>query len=319
MATNSCNRTTIAIFLSTVLACLQNVRAFGEPQKYLIVTAPTTSRIAYIKLPGNGRPLEPGDSFRTLLETGLSVPHGVAVDEYRKKLYVADPGLQKLVAYDLKHNGDALDVGSKKTIADNVEVRWVTVDGIGNVFFTDEPRNRIMRVSATQIEDGNTTADILYDGLQTEKVSAPGGIITDNFFVYWLNKVSGTQVGSLMRAPSSKYLANASTPITALTNNAVKCYGVCMALNNMFYSDEGVNLYGVKRTGTGLQTVSGSLVEPRGCAFDGIGTLYIADKGQDAIYQLASNMPELKPNVQVKKAADLQGAYGLATYVRVMD
>lgn len=292
-------------------------RAYGEPAKYLIATAPSSSRIAYIKLPDKGRPLEPGDNFRTLVETNLVVPHGIAVDEYRKKLYVGDPGLGKVVAYDLKHDGDALKVGDRHTIAEDVEVRWLAVDGIGNVFFTDEPRSRILRVSAQQIEEGNKTAEVLYDSAWTDKVSAPGGIITDNFFVYWVNKASGTQKGSLMRAPSSQYLANSSTNIQTFSNNAMKCYGVCMALNNIFYTDEVVNVYGLKRSGTGLETVSESLEEPRGCVHDGDSTVYIADKASHTLYQFASNMQEVKPNQVFKKAGDFEGIYGLAMYMRV--
>lgn len=293
--------------------------AFGEPRKYIIVTAPTTSRIAYIKLPGKGRPLEPGDNFRTLVETNLIVPHGIAVDEYRKKLYVGDPGLNKLVAYDLKHDGDGLKVGDRSVIADDIEVRWVTVDGVGNVFFSDEPRSRIMRVSADQIDKGNTTAEVLYDSIDTEKVSAPGGITTDNFFVYWVNKASGTQVGSLMRAPSSQYLANSSSKIQTFASNTMKSYGVCLAMNNLFYTDEVSNLYGMKRQGTGLATVSGYLQEPRGCAWDGDSTVYVADKATNALYQFPSNMIEVREGVRLKKAAEMQGIYALATYVRVKD
>ncbi|CAE8625446.1 unnamed protein product [Polarella glacialis] len=317
------DRLSFWIVLLVALIC-GGAEAFGEAQKFLIVSAPGTSRIAYLKLPADGSPAVPGEAFRTLIDKELVFPQGIAVDAYRKRLFVADPNLGKLVMYPLSYNGDKLSVGKMVTVAKGVEVRAVAVDGLGNVVFSEETTNRIMRVTAPMIEAGDTTAQTIYSGDNLSAVSAPGGVAVDNYFVYWLNKNGGTKVGSLVRAQRSMNLAaysgNVSSRVSLLSSNAAKCYGVCIALGNAFYTDETKNLYGISRASTARSnaiTISSALKEPRGCAFDGAGTVYVTDKGQNAIFQFASNMQTLTPDRPLTKAADLQGAFGIVVYTPV--
>jgi sugar lactone lactonase YvrE len=268
-----------------------------------------------MKLP-NGAAASPGKPMYSLVDSGLYVPQGIDVDQYRKRLFVADPDLGKLVGYPLSVNGDQLVAGSQFTVADSVQARWVAVDGLGNVYFTDEPNNKIRKVTAKMIEDGSKTSQVVYDGASISMVSAPSGIAVDNFFAYWLNKAAGTQVGSVVRGTEqnmgSKSSVNGS--VTSLASNAMKTYGICVARSNIFYSDEQRSLYAVKRFGGQPVTVSSQFVEPRGCAFDGDGTVYVADKAQNAVFHFASNM-EVLSAASIGKAVDFQGAYGVAMYV----
>lgn len=272
-------------------------------------------------------------SMEDLVTEGLTFPQGVAVDQVRKVVYVADPNLGKLVSYPLKGNRGKLSVGAQKTVAENVEVRAVAVDGLGNVFFTEEPTGKVMRVTAKMIEEGSTTAETVYAAAESKGVSAPGGIAVDNYFVYWLNKVGGSEHGTVLRgrqtpAPLAllnvtKMQANASkAAMVALASNAMKCYGVCLALGNIFYTAESTHLYGVHRASTAQSnpvTVADSLEQPRGCAFDGDSTVYVADKVANAVYQFPSNMQDLTERTPLTKAADLPGAFGVAVYVQVED
>merc|ERR1719401_2355112 len=154
-----------------------------------------------------------------------------------------------------------------------------------------------MRITARMREAGQTTAETVYNGESLQSVSAPGGIALDNFFVYWLNKNSGTKVGSLLRGRQEPGKLNATADaVKSLASNAQKCYGVCLALGNIFFTDETNSLYGVRRAATGLGdtvTISSTFQEPRGCAFDGDSTVYVADKVGNAVYQFPSNMQEL--------------------------
>eukprot|EP00931_Biecheleriopsis_adriatica_P027472 TRINITY_DN16523_c0_g1_i1.p1 TRINITY_DN16523_c0_g1~~TRINITY_DN16523_c0_g1_i1.p1 ORF type:complete len:317 (+),score=52.29 TRINITY_DN16523_c0_g1_i1:158-1108(+) len=314
------------VLAALVAALCPGVSAFGEAQKFLIVSSVETSRVAYLKLPSDGGPaVFHGQALRTLIDSGLVFPQGIAVDEYRNRLFVADPNLTGLVMYPISSNGDTISVGKQQIVASGVQTRAVSVDGLGNVIFSDEPTSRIMKVSDEMIQAGNTKAVTLYDGNTLTGVKAPGGVAMDNYFVYWLNKASGTKVGTLMRGlqyPATSSDSNSSgTPgVSLLAKNAPKCYGVCIAGGNVFYTDEAKNLYGINRASTSrhtVYTISSHFQEPRGCAYDGDGTVYVADKTQNAIFQFASSMRQLEPNRQMTKAAELQSPFGLAVYALV--
>lgn len=321
-----------------LLACAQGCHAFGDAQQFLFVSSPATGHIGYRKLPSDGSPAQPGEAMRTLISSGLVFPQGIAVDEYRRRMFVADPNLTGLVMYPLSTDGDKVTVGRQQMIAKGIQARAVAVDGLGNVVFTDEPNNRIMRVTNDMIQSGNTTAQTLYNGKYLTSVKSPGGIAADNYFVYWLNKASGLQVGTLLRGlqePSvarklATAAANASgkggavaasdAGVALIAKNAPKCYGVCLAAGHIFYTDESANLYGIKRAATSRHTaftISSKLQAPRGCVYDGSGTVYVADKTQNAVFQFASNMQQLEPNQPLAKAAEMKGAFGLAIYTVV--
>lgn len=296
-----------------LLLLLPSVAAIGESQKYLFASSPSTGYIGYMLLPHKTAPPADKQPMHVLIDSGLSFPQGLAVDEFRHRLYVADPGLGKLVYFDISLGfGQKLDVGEMRTVAENVETRAVAVDGLGNVFFTEEPSQKIYRVAADDIDAGKTkAAQVVYAGSNTTTVSSPGGIAMDNFFVYWVNKASGNTVGTLVRG-----LHSMSTPVT-LASNAPKCYGLCLAAGNVFYTDDNSNLYGISRSSTSTSTpvtISSTLKQPRGCTYDGLGTIYVADKAQNAIYYFAANMPQLLPERVLSKVADMQGPFGLAVY-----
>lgn len=315
------------LLLAVLAALCPGASAFGEAQKFLLVSSVETSRVAYLKLPSDGAPaISHGEAFRTLIDSGLVFPQGIAVDEYRNRLFVADPNLTGLVMYPISSNGDTISVGKQQVVAANVQTRAVSVDGLGNVIFSDEPTSRIMKVSNEMIEAGNTKAMTIYDGSSLNGLKAPGGVAIDNYFVYWLNKASGTKVGTLMRGLQYPEVSDGSnstsvaSSISMLSKNAPKCYGVCIAAGNIFFTDEAKNLYGVNRASTSrhtVYTISSNFEEPRGCAYDGDGTVYVADKTQNAVFQFASSMRQLEPNREMTKAAELQSPFGLAIYTMV--
>merc|ERR1719181_1368631 len=208
-------------------------------------------------------------------------------------------------------NGMLMTDGDQMVAANNVEARWVAVDGIGNVFLTDEGVNVIQRVDGEALRAGQGKPVVIYDGATVGEVNRPGGVATDNFHVFWSNKAIGTQVGSVVRGleePDST--ANASS-VTQVAKNANKVYGVCLSQNNVYYTDSQTFLYGVKKNGGAIATISDKLLGPRGCAWDGDGTVYVADKTANAVYSFAGNMHVLAP-AQLTKAYEYDDAFGLA-------
>merc|ERR1719181_613115 len=208
-------------------------------------------------------------------------------------------------------NGMLMTDGDQMVAANNVEARWVAVDGIGNVFLTDEGVNVIQRVDGEALRAGQGKPTVIYDGATVGEVNRPGGVATDNFHVFWSNKAIGTQVGSVVRGleePDST--ANAAS-VTQIAKNDNKVYGVCLSQNNVFYTSSQSFMYGVKKSGGQIATVSDKLLGPRGCAWDGDGTVYVADKTANAVYSFAGNMHILRP-AQLTKVADYDAAFGLA-------
>jgi len=284
--------------------------AAADPSGFLLLTTPHNAKIAWVKLPESGD--FAGLTPSVLIDTGLQHPQGIAVDKKRKRLYVADPDAQKIYGYQLTvvNNGLATD-GKQVAICSGIESRWVSVDGSGNVFFSDEPRNQILKVPAEKVLRGEAEAQTVYSGEGVAQVSEPGGVAVDNFHVFWTNKHFGTEVGVLVRGSESPPSATDASSLSVLAKNSVKCYGVCIAMGNVFFTDSEKALYGVKKNGGPVAEITASLDKPRGCAWDGDGTVYVADRGAGAVYSFASNMHVIS-KTEVKRVFEFEDAFGLA-------
>jgi DNA-binding beta-propeller fold protein YncE len=299
----------ISAVLLALWSGLRAANAYGEMNKFLIVSSSATHEVAYAPIKQDKMPGQV--TLRTLISTGLTFPQGVAVDPWRRYLYVADPTLNKLVYYVLDPRGeDRLYVGPQLVAAQGVEVRWVTVDNLGNVYFTVESTHRVMRITAEKLDRGDTSAEVVFEGSKSSMVSAPGGIAMDNYFAYWTNKLNPNKAGTVVRSLHKPY-----SDTSELSKFDAKCYGVCMAVNNIFFTGETKKLYGIGRLGgSNATTISSAFDEPRGCAFDGLNTVYVADKKKNAVYSFSANMPTLRNNLPIKLTANMQGAYGVAVY-----
>jgi len=302
-----CTVTSLAIFV-----LVQQVLA-EEPGKYLIISAPTLSKVVYTKLPDDVTTGPSGDP-KPLIDSGLKMPQGLAVDHKRNTLYVADPDLRKVLCYQLSFSGGNVMVSGEPSVAaQDKEVRWVAVDGMGNVFITDEANGQILRVPAEKLLRGDPTPLVVYDATTNTHVSAPGGIAVDNFHVYWTNKAAGTEenVGSLNRGFEKPQGSNTAAGVVQLARNTPKAYGVCLSENNVFYTNSEKVVYGVKKTGSAIATVSDVFEEPRGCVWDGDGTIYVADKKLGTVSSFAGNMRNLAPS-PVSLTVKFEDAFGVA-------
>lgn len=291
---------------------LLGVQADDFAKKWLIISAPRNSRVSYVMVPEGGNF---GDAKpRTLIDTGLQHPQGIAVDQKRKRLFVADPDVMKIFAYQLIVGDDSISIdGTQTVIAQNAESRWVAVDGLGNVFFSDEPSNQILKVPAERSLRGDTTPEVVYSGNEITEVNRPGGIAVDGFHVFWTNKHFGTQAGSVVRGAERPVAGTMPTnAIHVLARNTEKSYGICMALGNIFFTNDDTYLYGVRKTGSdSLVEVSDKLTHPRGCVWDGDGTVYVADRGANAVYSFAGTMHSLT-HAELHKSFEFEDAFGLA-------
>lgn len=233
-------------------------------------------------------------------------------------LFIADPAAAdggKIFYYKLiltPAGRLATDLRQRIAVS-NIEARWVSVDLGGNIFFTNERDNMIQKITYHDFQKGIVQPQTLYNGIRVPAVSAPGGIATDGFNIFWTNKALGTEVGSVMKAFETPPEADVVDSIEPVADNALKAYGLCISQNNLYYT-ENRYVWGVKKTGGAHAPVTDTLSKPRGCASDGDGTVYVADQGGGAIYSFPGNMAAIHPE-PMAKILDFTDSFGLAVCV----
>merc|ERR1719473_1453235 len=288
----------------------------------------------------------PGRDAVALLNdaNGVKAPTGICVDQVRRGLYVTDPVERKILRYILVPvPGGKLDVyPDAQTVITNVASRWCAVDSLGSLFFSDEGESVIYKVPASKLVDptegavafleGQTAAGTykaepvadlsgdpifggagkLYPGDKVPSVSGPGGVAVDNFRVFWANKMEGTQVGSVVQGFEAPSDAD-RTKTLPIAKNTNKVYGVCLSASNVFFTEEKYKIHGVKKFGGAIATINVGLHSPRGCAWDGDGTIYVADEGGDQVYSFPANQKALGPT-SIQKAFIAQRPVGVAVF-----
>jgi len=308
----------IANAANVIVLCnllLLPVGVLAESGRYLFASSSRTGRVVYVHLPARSPITGPGapeHKAQTLIDNGLKAPMGLAADQQRSRLFVADPEAKKVLAYKiLFSDGRAVVDGEAGVAANDVEARWVACDGVGNLFISDEARNYIMKIPADSSFRMGSEPKVVYSGNVLTQVSAPGGVAVDNFHIFWSNKAVGTTAGSVVKGFETPPSTNAAESVLVLANNADKVYGVCLAKDNVFYTNHERYVYGVKKGGGKEITVSDKLQEPRGCSWDGDGTVFVADRGANLVAAFAGNMQTISA-AKMGRVIDLEGAFGVA-------
>jgi len=275
----------------------------------LVISSPVNGSVGYVRIPPHGG-FTGKEKVRPLITEGLLNPQGIAIDQKRQQLFVADPDLRQVFLYQLACHGHTLEVTSATPqVVVDAEVRWIALDGLGSVYMTSEADSRLLRLHYQQLLIGDTNPEELYGIDIGHAISAPGGIATDNFNLFWSNKADGQQKGVVWRAP---VYAGAGTLETQLARNIPKSYGICVANDHVYYAAEANSVYAIKRDG-GLPVLVGSTFSsPRGCVWDGDGTVYVADRTENAVFSFAGPEIHPEPGQPIKRAVHVEGAFGLA-------
>jgi hypothetical protein len=301
---------------------LMMLAAAIEPTKYLIVSSPAKSKIDYYPVIKGKFPRR---ATNLVDSVDVKQPKGLAVDKWAgpdgkpmMRLYVTDPGQRKILFFPLLFANGELVAGTKTVIMTDTEATWLTVDGLGNIFFSGGARqNLVTKLDGASLRAPQPMAHAtsVYDGEKNDEVDSPGGITTDNFKVYWTNKAKGTQVGSVVAGVSNPD-PDSTVALSKITSNVNEVNGVCLAMNNLYYTgrvEEPVKksvLYGVKKTGGAFATITDKLLAPQGCVWDGDSTVYVADG--ESIYGFPANMGLLQATTLRKVALYTDGAFSLA-------
>jgi len=160
----------------------------------------------------------------------------------------------------------------------------------------------------------------IYEAELNPHVSAPGSIMVDGPDLYWTNqadaKTSGTVVkGEVNPKPETTLSGPVAYPAVAITNYTDGAMGMAKTGTLLFYtanstdSENGLVEAMMLEGGTVLDLVD-SLAGPRGLAWDGDQTVYVADTVGGAVYSFPAG--RLMGNAPITKTVDIKGAYGLA-------
>lgn len=283
--------------------------------QFVVVSQPRLRSVTYAKV--KITQYDAGNETFPLITSGLKNPLGLAVDNVRQRLFVADSEGGKVFMYNLHFDqGNLVTDGRQLVAASGLNPRWVSVNEAGDIYVTDEPSNQISKVTASQLKALDATPSTIFAGSSMQTVSTPGGVAVDDAEVFWVNKAEGTTAGTLIKGThkkDSKGKEHASAKI--ISKNVNKAFGCCAAGNNVFYTGEEKYVYGVKKTGGTAVTVIDSMVAPRGCAWDGSSTVYIADRSGNALRYFPSSMHSLQL-AQVHTILTVEDPFGVAVALK---
>lgn len=172
--------------------------------------------------------------------------------------------------------------------------------------------------AAIHILDQPRTVYVLYEGSVNPNVGTPGGVASDGRHLFWTNTNGGLESGTVCTGDLAPQLATPGADhyeARALGNNSDHGYGLAKTnLMVVFTASSGANtggVYGVYDSGAGgVQAFSTSMSQPRGIAWDGDGTVYVADAGSGKVHSVP--VGRLMNNAPMEDVIDFSGAYGLA-------
>lgn len=159
-------------------------------------------------------------------------------------------------------------------------------------------------VTTTVVKD----EEVLYDD-SIAGVSSPGGIAVDGYRLFWANGENGEQDGTVVQGFEEPL---GSTTLNQLAKNLALAHGICLSPQRVFYADEESNFFSIKVNGGEVATITDKLQKPRGCVFDGDGTVFVADHGDDKILSFAGAGADLGPRKLTISLSGIKEPYGLA-------
>jgi len=290
-------------------------------KQFLVMTLPNLRQIAYVALPD--------PVLRVLVIKDLVAPRSLALDQNLFRLYVSDSAQQKVFWYQISIQGDKLiSDGTQHIALESVETNNIAVDGSGNLYFSGKqlvlppltPTSGVWRNSAIGLHTGvtNMPSPVWTPGNTgaPAKWSSAAAVATDNLNVYWGNAENAETLGTVVKAPADPPDMNAEASVRMLTHNtATGARAMALTPKFLFYTTAD-GIYGIAKgkmddrcDADTCQLVSNALADAEGIAWDGDGTIYVADKGQSKIFSFPSG--GLSSHPHLTEIADAPKVHGL--------
>jgi len=159
---------------------------------------------------------------------------------------------------------------------------------------------------------------ILYEKSANPNVYKPSGIATNGVDLFWGNEKGGDSAGSVVEgevhpvAPATSGDSEEGAPTfttKSISMNSGEVFGLALTPSYIIYGEGTQNIYGVKYSGGAVTTFTNKLQAPRGIAYDGDATAYVADQGSQAVYSFPCGI--LAP-VGITRIVGFHDVYGLA-------
>lgn len=173
---------------------------------------------------------------------------------------------------------------------------------------------------AAEASDAVTTVQVrdLYSLRSTPAhVVAPEGIAVNGFNVFWANGQDGQNSGTVNRAPEIPPDEYRDLSVTRMATNNNAATGVCLSSTRVFWTVDGEGMgyvYSVRNQGGTVKMVTDRLTRPRGCVYDGDGTVFIADKDEGKIYSFPGAAPSLSSRRLSVAIHNVTDPFGLAVF-----
>lgn len=121
------------------------------PTQFLFISSPSHQKVVYTEL--NNFKSKTGRVL-ALVDSGLVEPAGLAFDNERALLYVADRGASKIYRYRVLAKEVGLERKGYQLLVDGVRlcimqgrpVEWISIDPSGDLFYSDTSSNTINRI-----------------------------------------------------------------------------------------------------------------------------------------------------------------------------
>lgn len=261
------------------------------------------------------------NGVRTIVVENATVD-SVACDLLGNLFYTAGStnNINKLPYHTIKHMEERLFdssvleiVSAKKLAGEAAGAEAQKLKKTGSAMMSAPPKDLVE-------EDGKILS--LYEAKINDFVMEPGAIQVDGPALYWTNKKNGTKAGTVVRGDVNPKPpvngGNASKvepfPATVLSLESESAYGMVKTHSSILWStyekdeNSGVVYGQLLSGGTPVKFVQG-LSTPKGLAFDGDMTAYVADDKTGIVHGFP--VGRLMDDAPATKTVEVNGSYGL--------
>lgn len=150
------------------------------------------------------------------------------------------------------------------------------------------------------------------EGACPDNLAMPGGIVTSGDDLWFTNQKNGFTKGAVVhgKATVQPPMAEASAWCSnAVTNQTNVAYGLVVT-NTLFIYSSGPSVYAVSRTNGVTKTLSSSVYNVRGIAWDGDNTCFIADREANALFSMPCG--QLRDDAPLEPLFPFHDPFGLA-------